>query len=64
MYLPSCLTTKVDIASMAHSLEVRAPFLAHSLIEIGLGLKRHERVRFGSTKVLLRKLAGIREDGS
>ena len=56
-YLPGCLTTKVDIASMAHSLETRAPFLHHHLVELGLALPRSERVRLRSTKVLLRKIA-------
>jgi asparagine synthase (glutamine-hydrolysing) len=59
-YLPSCLTTKVDIASMATSLETRAPFLDHRLVEIGLALPRRERVRLGRTKVLLRAVASKR----
>jgi asparagine synthase (glutamine-hydrolysing) len=33
-YLPECLMTKVDIASMANSLEVRSPFLDHEFIEL------------------------------
>jgi asparagine synthase (glutamine-hydrolysing) len=45
---------------MAHSLEVRAPFLDHRLIEIGLGLPRRERIRLGETKVLLRRIASLR----
>jgi asparagine synthase (glutamine-hydrolysing) len=59
-YLPGCLTTKVDIASMANSLEVRAPFLDHRLLEIGLALPRRERVRLRQTKVLLRRIASER----
>jgi asparagine synthase (glutamine-hydrolysing) len=55
-YLPDDLMYKVDIASMAHSLEVRSPFLDVDVIEFGLSLPESQRVgRFG--KVLLRKLA-------
>jgi asparagine synthase (glutamine-hydrolysing) len=32
-YLPECLMTKMDIASMACSLEVRAPLLDHHVVE-------------------------------
>lgn len=44
-YLPDCLMVKADIASMAHSLELRAPLLDHRLVEfaatIPSGLKRN-----------------------
>ena len=33
-YLPECLMTKIDIATMANSLEGRSPFLDHEFIEL------------------------------
>jgi len=32
-YLPDCIMVKVDVASMANSIEVRSPFLDHTLLE-------------------------------
>ena len=37
-YLPECLMTKMDIASMANSLETRSPFLDHKVIEFAYTL--------------------------
>jgi asparagine synthase (glutamine-hydrolysing) len=35
-YLPGDLLLKADIASMAHSLELRSPFLDHEVLELGV----------------------------
>jgi asparagine synthase (glutamine-hydrolysing) len=37
-YLPGDLLLKADIASMAHSLELRSPFLDHEVLELGIAL--------------------------
>ena len=37
-YLPGDLLLKADLASMAHSLELRSPFLDHEVVALGLAL--------------------------
>ncbi len=53
-YLPCDLMTKVDIASMAHSLECRQPFLDYRLVEFAAALPAHLKFRWGKGKRLLR----------
>jgi asparagine synthase (glutamine-hydrolysing) len=57
-YLPCDLLTKVDICSMAHSLEARQPFLDHELVEFIARLPRTFKYRWGRGKRLLREAFG------
>lgn len=54
-YLPGDLLTKVDITTMACSLEARAPFLDHHLMEWAAALPPHLKVKAGTTKYLLKQ---------
>lgn len=55
--LPGDFLVKMDIASMAHSLEVRNPFLSRELLEYAPTLPAHFKVQGKTTKKLLRFLA-------
>jgi asparagine synthase (glutamine-hydrolysing) len=56
-YLPNDLLVKVDIASMANSLEARSPFLDHKVIEFAASLPETLKMRRLETKSLLKKVA-------
>ncbi len=56
-YLPNDLLVKVDIASMANSLEARSPFLDHKVIEFAASLPAGMKMRGVETKSLLKKVA-------
>ena len=54
-YLVGDINTKVDRASMAHSLEVREPLMDHPLVEWLATLRSNLKVRGGESKWLLKK---------
>jgi asparagine synthase (glutamine-hydrolysing) len=54
-YLPGDILTKVDRASMAHSLEVRTPFLDYELVEWVAQLPSGVKLRHGEGKYLLKR---------
>ena len=52
--LLSDLLVKIDMATMAHSLEARSPLLDHELAEFAAGIPDAELLRGGQTKSFLR----------
>jgi asparagine synthase (glutamine-hydrolysing) len=54
-YLPGDLLPKADLASMAASLELRAPLLDHRVVELGLSLPEELKLRGRRGKVALRE---------
>jgi asparagine synthase (glutamine-hydrolysing) len=54
-WLPGDILTKADRASMAASLEMRAPFLDHAMVEFGLALPASLKIRGGEGKYILKK---------
>ena len=59
-YLPDDLLVKVDIASMAHSLEARSPYLDQRLMEFAASIPPDLKLKGMTTKHILKKaLANI-----
>jgi asparagine synthase (glutamine-hydrolysing) len=54
-YLPGDINTKVDRASMAHSLEVREPLMDHPLVEWAARLPSSLKLAGGEGKLVLKK---------
>jgi asparagine synthase (glutamine-hydrolysing) len=55
-YLPDDILYKSDRMSMAHSLEVRPPFLDHRIVEFAARLPQKLKIRGGTQKWILREL--------
>lgn len=56
-YLPDCLMVKMDVASMANGLEVRAPLLDHALIDFAASVPGYLKRQGALGKILLRDVA-------
>ena len=57
VWLPDDLLMKVDKMTMAHSLEARAPYLDHKLVEYVSGLGIRNKISGTKTKTLLKQIA-------
>lgn len=65
IYLPDDLLVKMDIASMANSLEVRSPFLDHHLMEFAASLPPHLKLNRLRQKYILKKaFSGVLPKGT
>jgi asparagine synthase (glutamine-hydrolysing) len=63
-YLPDDILQKVDRMSMAHSLEVRPPFLDHRIVEFAASLPENLKVHGNRQKVVLKRLMKGKLQGS
>jgi asparagine synthase (glutamine-hydrolysing) len=55
-YLPDDILYKTDRMSMAHSLEIRPPFLDHRIVEFAAALPQNLKIRGFKQKFLLKEL--------
>jgi asparagine synthase (glutamine-hydrolysing) len=55
LYLQDGILVKVDRASMAHSLEVRVPYLDHHLVEFAAGIQPGYKLRGLKTKYVFKR---------
>jgi asparagine synthase (glutamine-hydrolysing) len=57
-WLPGDILVKADRATMAHGLELRAPFLDREVMAVASRLSRAEKTAAGTTKFALREAVG------
>jgi len=57
--MTDCLLTKIDMATMASSIEGRSPFLDYRIVEYAMSIRRQDLFKLGEgrTKMPLRRLA-------
>jgi asparagine synthase (glutamine-hydrolysing) len=55
LYLPENILPKIDLMSMATSLEARVPYLDNDVIDLALSIPAHLKVRGGVRKWILKK---------
>jgi asparagine synthase (glutamine-hydrolysing) len=53
--MPSAMLTRLDRASMAHSLEARVPFLSHKMVDFALTVPEDLKLRGATGKLILRR---------
>ena len=58
-YLPDYILRKADLCTMAHGLELRAPFLDHRFVEVVMGLPPSARFTKPAKKLLAPALAPL-----
>jgi len=64
-YLPNDLLVKMDIASMANSLEARSPFLDHKMMEFAAKLPEGYKIKGLTKKYILKKaVSGLIPDNN
>jgi asparagine synthase (glutamine-hydrolysing) len=57
-YLPDDILVKVDLASMAHGLEVRSPFLDQEVMELAANIPSRYKLHVFQTKRILKTALG------
>jgi asparagine synthase (glutamine-hydrolysing) len=55
VYLPGDLLAKIDIATMAFSLEARSPLLDHEFMEMAASIPADQKARGGQRKIAFRR---------
>ena len=55
-YLPNNLLVKTDMASMAHGLELRSPFLDKNMLELSARIEDKYKIKIFDKKFILKKM--------